>query len=155
MEQIKLRQIAITLFLFCTLISFKSFAQFEQPRDFGMFGTKLEYSPTFYKPGLGFFGGYKSGNNYIGADTHFYFGHLRNVPVIVNLEYGYSIGQIQPFIVGGFYTCGGEAVKENEGKQGLLYGGGISYYPAYLPVKIQAEITTENSYLSIGFYKNL
>lgn len=128
---------------------------FDPPKNFGIFGAKMEYSNTFNQLGAGFFGGYKAGNNYIGADTHIFFKRARNVPVIANLEYGYSIGQLQPFIIGGFYTCGGEAVKENEGKQGFLYGGGISYLPDYLPIKIQLGYINENSYLSIGYYKNL
>lgn len=162
-KQLTLRQMRrITASMFIALIivillmwTTTGNAQYLQPESFGIFGVKAEYSPTFKTAGAGFFGGFKDGNSYFGGDTHIYFGRIRNVPVMANIEYGYSIGQIQPFIIGGFYTCGGEAAKENEGKQGLLYGGGISYLLKSIPIKFQAGINNVNTFFSIGFYRNL
>jgi hypothetical protein len=154
MKKLTVNQFGISVMIICALIIWAVSAKC-QSEDFGIFGAKIEYSPTFNKPGTGFFGGYKTGNNYIGADTHIYFGHLRDVPVIVNIEYGYSIGEFQPFISVGYYTTGGEAIKENEGKQGFLYGGGISYLPVKIPIKIQVGLNSVNTFFSIGWYRNL
>jgi len=45
--------------------------------------------------------------------------------------------------------------KTKEGKQGFLYGGGISYYPVQTRLKIQVGITNINKFISVGYYRNL
>lgn len=59
------------------------------------------------------------------------------------LESGFIIWQVVPFICAGFYTCGGEAKREGEGKQGYYYGGGISGY--YRALKVQTEYLNDKT----------
>lgn len=54
------------------------------------------------------------------------------------------------FATGAFYTCGGEAKREGEGKQGFTYGVGVAGY--YKHFKGQAEITTHMARISIGYF---
>lgn len=116
-----------------------------------VFGVQAGYSK--YKTGAGFFTGTNLGNSYVGINTHVRFTRTRNIPVGVNLEYGYSVGRLQPFIMAGYETTGGEAVKMREGKQGMIYGGGISYLINQF--KIQAGILNNNEFISVGYFKNL
>lgn len=128
-------------FLILLFVSINSFGQC-------VIGVQTEYSK--YKLGAGFFGGTNIGNSYVGLNTHVRFTNARNIPTGINAEYGYSIGKFQPFIMLGYETTGGEAVKENEGKQGAIYGGGISLL--IKNVKIQAGILNNNEFVSVGIF---
>lgn len=151
MKQISFSKLALIVCLLCAAMILLIATAFAQPS----FGFHLEYSAKYHKTGGGFDGGYRFGNNYFGADTHIYFTNQRNVPVEVGLHYGYNIGSFQPFITTGYYTCGGEAVREKEGIQGFNVGGGISYKLRNSPLKFTTGTTGNNIYLSVGLIKEL
>lgn len=157
---------SIFLLLFIFLLPLFSPAQFNKPTHFGIFGAQAEYNAKYQKPGAGLFGGYKFNNNYLGLNTHILFGRQRDVPQAIALEYGYSIGNFQPYISYQYFTCGNEAVNVNEGARGFDWGGGISYYPRTVRFKFSLGVNgvknfrqlkdfTSYSYFSIGYYKNL
>lgn len=50
----------------------------------------LDYSVKHHVPGGGFDAGYNIGNSYVGINTHVLFTNKRDVPVYVNLQYGYK-----------------------------------------------------------------
>jgi len=154
------------LFALLIFIPLFSLAQFNEPTHFGIFGAQAEYNAKYQKAGAGFFGGYRFYNNYIGLNTHILFGNQRNVPQAVALEYGYNIGNFQPYISYQYFTCGNEAVNMKEGSKGFDWGGGISYMPRSVPLKFslgvngvknieELQYAINYSYFSIGYYKNL
>lgn len=137
---------------FSILFIFFLSSVFAQDERFTTAGGQIVYSPV-YNVGFGAFGGRHVENNYIGLNTQVYpIGSVRNVPVSVSLEYGYTIGSIQPFVSVGFYTTGGESVKMSEGSQGFEFGGGISYLPRTAPLKIQIGMNRRSAFVSIGEY---
>lgn len=105
--------------------------------------------------GAGIEGGYKVNNSYIGLNTLFHFNRKRDVPTFVNMQYGYYVGGFMPFVLGGYYTAGGEAVREKEGKQGMEYGAGLSYQFNDSPVKLSVQISNVKTCYSIGLVKDL
>jgi len=127
----------------------------DEPQSFGIFGAHVEYSAIYNQPGVGFFGGKRFGRNYLGLNSHCYLKSTVSIPIAVNAEYGFSFHAFQPYVLVGYHTTGGQAVKTNEGKQGVLYGGGISYYPVQTRLKIQVGITSINKFISVGYYRNL
>ena len=148
-EAIKKTSLAVVFILFYL-------AAFCQQKNALIFSAHAEYSFHYNKPGGGFDAGYKFDHNYFGADSHIYFTkRQRNIPVEIDLHYGYNIGSFQPFVTAGFYTCGGEAVHNNEGVQGIAFGAGLSYFFEKLPLKFTTGITGNNIYSSISIVARL
>lgn len=117
-------------------------------------GFHTEYSNK-YKAGCGIDIGHNFNNVYIGATAHLYFTNKRNVPTEADLVAGYNIGQFQPFISGGYYSCGKEAVSEGEGTRGINVGGGLAYQFKESPVRLSAGVTGNNIFLTVGLFKNI
>ena len=117
-------------------------------------GFHTEYSNK-YKAGGGIDIGHNFNNIYIGTTAHLYFTNKRNVPTEADLIAGYNIGQFQPFISGGYYSCGNEAEKEGEGIRGINVGGGVAYQFRDSPVRLSAVITGNNIFLTVGLFKIL
>lgn len=147
LESIKKASLVV-LFICC---SFFSFSQ----RNEAVFSAHAEYSFHYNLPGYGFDAGYHFDHNYVGFDSHLYFTRRRNVPVEMDLKYGYRIGYLQPFITAGFYTCGGEAAHAHEGPQGIAVGAGLDYFFNKLPLRLTAGITGNNIYSSIAIVARL
>jgi len=122
--------------------------------SFGQIGFHVEYSNK-YKAGGGIDIGHNFNNVYIGATAHLYFTNKRDVPTEADLVAGYTIGQFQPFISGGYYSCGKEAVSEREGTRGINVGGGLAYQFRDSPVRLSAGVTGNNIFLTVGLFKIL
>ena len=122
--------------------------------SFGQIGFHVEYSNK-YKAGGGIDIGHNFNNVYIGTTAHLYFTNKRNVPTEADLIAGYNIGQFQPFISGGYYSCGKEAVSEGEGTRGINVGGGLAYQFRDSPVRLSAGVTGNNIFLTVGLFKIL
>lgn len=122
--------------------------------SFGQIGFHVEYSNK-YKTGGGIDIGHNFNNVYVGATAHLYFTNKRDVPTEADLVAGYNIGQFQPFISGGYYSCGKEAVSEGEGTRGINVGGGLAYQFRDSPVRLSAGVTGNNIFLTVGLFKNL
>lgn len=158
--QLKRLFMPVIFFLFSSCL----FAQ-EAPTSFVVFGAQAGYAAKYHSAVGGFFGGYRLNNNYIGLNANIPFTNKRSVPTArAGIVYGYNIGQIQPYISGGYYSCGKEAISEGEGTAGFDFGAGISYYPESLPIKFsvglngldklsQVKDFTSYANVSIGVYK--
>lgn len=146
-DSIKKSSLVVVFILF----SLFSFAQ----KNEAIFSADLGYSFHYKKIGFGLNGGYHFDHNYLGVDTHLYFSQSRNIPVEVDLHYGYNIGSLQPFVTAGFYTCGGEAVHNHEGVCGIAFGAGMSYFFPRLPLKLTTGITGNNIYSSLAIVARL
>lgn len=143
--------IAILLFVLNMKIAH---AQEEKPTHYGIFGTKIEYQSKYKAPGGIFFGGYRFNNHYIGLETHLAIGNNRSTPQGISGIYGYNIGSFQPYISYGFYTCGGEAIKEGEGTQGFNGGFGLSYFPQSIGFRFSIGLDGLESISNLKNYKH-
>lgn len=80
--------------------------------------------------------------HYIGVNSLVFPSRGRSVcTTFINLKYGYSVNNFTPFIIGGYYTSGGESVRFKEGLNGYEYGGGLSYQFTDSPIKLTAQIS--------------
>lgn len=147
-EKILKKALLAICFLLFSLFSFSQ-------KNEVVFSAHAEYSFHYTKPGFGFDAGYHFGHHYAGADSHLYFSRQRNIPVEVDLHYGYNIGSLQPFVTAGFYTCGGEAVHNKEGVSGIAFGAGMSYTFQRLPLRLTTGITGNNIYSSLAIVARL
>lgn len=155
------------LFLIATMLFICTATQAqEQPSHFGLFGFQSGYEQSYQKPFIGFFGGYRANNNYFGAAANAILpASGRKTPIILSVEYGYTIGSFQPYIMFSHFSSGAESVAYKEGISGFAWGGGLSFYTKSLPLKFsvglsnlqdvpQIKTLPDKIYVSVGWYRN-
>lgn len=131
-------------FLILIICAFAAFSASSQP----VVAMHIDYSLKYHSGG-GIDAGYNLNRSYVGVNTAIHFTRQRDVPVYVNLQYGYTIGKLMPFASYGYYTAGGEAVHNHEGAQGFAMGGGLSYFPTP-QLKISTGIIGSNVFFSLA-----
>lgn len=147
-DLIKIKTLAITTAIICLLTVFLVFRSFAQAE----IGFHLDYSAKYHSGG-GIEGGAWINNSYVGANTQIYFSRNESVPASINLKYGYFINGFIPFVVGGYYSCGKEAVESKAGTKGYEYGAGLSYQFKDSPIKLSIQQTNINTNFSISLVR--
>lgn len=155
------------VFLIAMLLTCTATQAQEQPSHLGLFGLQSGYEQSYQRPFIGFFGGYRANNNYFGAAANATLpASGRKTPITLSVEYGYTIGSFQPYVIFQHFSSGAESVAYKEGISGFACGGGLSFYTQSLPLKFsvglsnlqdvpQIQILPNKIYVSIGWYRNL